>query len=284
MAYIELEPWEEKRKKETALPTVTTTERKYQEQKSTEDQRDFTPTAAAQTEEVVTAVTTEQSLPQVSNRKWYEQASNEYGKAYEELKQRSNRKWYEQASNEYGSAREKLKEASNRKWYEQAQNEFGYWSTYDIAGAKQEQEELRRQLRTLQENLSELYGTTVNAPEDSMAAAYEEWLMARDELERTRNRIPSLQREIDRADAFQKQLMYYGYLNAGDFEALSRQGAAVKNPTFEKVDGFGGIWGGNGKKEAAIDNIVTYSRDNWQKSQELRIRARKPQATLFTSI
>ena len=57
---------------------------------------------------------------------------------------------------------------------------------------------------------------------------------------------------------------YGQYLEADDFEEYASRGAAVKNPTFDEVDG--GLSIGSWKPFAEdVGNIVTYSRDNYGK-------------------
>lgn len=57
---------------------------------------------------------------------------------------------------------------------------------------------------------------------------------------------------------------YGQYLEADDFEEYASRGAAVKNPTFDEVDG--GLSIGPWKPFAEdVGNIVTYSRDNYGK-------------------
>lgn len=65
----------------------------------------------------------------------------------------------------------------------------------------------------------------------------------------------------DNTDFYDK---YGKYLEAEDFEEYAARGAAVKNPTFEEVDG--GLSIGSWKPFAEeVGNIVTYSRDNYGK-------------------
>lgn len=65
----------------------------------------------------------------------------------------------------------------------------------------------------------------------------------------------------DNTDFYDK---YGKYLEAEDFEEYAARGAAVKNPTFDEVDG--GLSIGSWKPFAEdVGNIVTYSRDNYGK-------------------
>ena len=65
----------------------------------------------------------------------------------------------------------------------------------------------------------------------------------------------------DNTDFYDK---YGKYLEAEDFEEYAARGAAVKNPTFDEVEG--GLSIGSWKPFAEeVGNIVTYSRDNYGK-------------------
>ncbi|PWL46830.1 MAG: hypothetical protein DBY45_01795 [Clostridiales bacterium] len=149
------------------------------------------------------------------------------------------------------------------------QSEFERLSTYDVNAGKSQLEVLQRQLennKKLQKEANNLvigYTRAGNAG-DNLKRAEEKYKSYLSESENINSQIRLLQRDIQQAGNIKKAKEYDAYRNEGDFSELSTKGAAIQNPSKEDADGKAYIFGWRpGAKQ--IGNIVTYSRDNYDK-------------------
>lgn len=88
-------------------------------------------------------------------------------------------------------------------------------------------------------------------------ASYDSQISALDD------QISGLQQELQRAEDIQTANRYTAYMDEPDFSQYSKQGASIENPALADVEKGVTIFGWNPFAEKP-NNIVTYSRDNWE--------------------
>ena len=142
-----------------------------------------------------------------------------------------------------------------------------YLANYDVAAGQSALEELQAALdaadkarrdANAQRSASLRRGGTANRQ-----AAQEAANKANAEYEEILAQVQAQQKDLNEAQQLQTGLRYQGYTDAEDYAKYAAQGAALENPSLSDVEKgvtiFGRHFGGE-----TPQNIVTYSRDNWE--------------------
>lgn len=142
-----------------------------------------------------------------------------------------------------------------------------YLANYDVAAGQSALEELQaaldaadkaRRNANAQRSASLRRGGTANRQ-----AAQEAANKANAEYEEILAQVQAQQKDLNEAQQLQTGLRYQGYTDAEDYAKYAAQGAALENPSLSDVEKgvtiFGRHFGGE-----TPQNIVTYSRDNWE--------------------
>lgn len=146
--------------------------------------------------------------------------------------------------------------------------EYERLSSYDVEGGKSNLEVLEAQRSELwtkkqaeQQKIS-AYSRAGNMP-SQLKEAREAFASYDSQISALDDQITGLQQELQQAEDIQTANRYTAYMDEPDFSQYSKQGASMENPALQDVEKGVTIFGWSPFSEKP-NNIVTYSRDNWE--------------------
>lgn len=150
----------------------------------------------------------------------------------------------------------KMDQAVEQKQLRDSAKEIARLLSYDVDAAEKEIEALRMNMTSAKmQNM----GTAGSGTHGTFQAGTQ-----RIDTTDTLNRIDELQRDVAKAKTAQAQARYSALPNASDFSSYAGKGAAIKNPSVQEAERGVSIAGWKPFAEK-VNNVVTYSRDNYGK-------------------
>lgn len=150
-------------------------------------------------------------------------------------------------------------------------NTYSRRASMDIGNSQKTLEAKRAELKKAEEELAAAQRSSMSMPsltggtsDSNGPAAWDRAQEAQKKIEALRREIGLAEVDISEAERIQRSQMYAKRLELPDIDVWAKRGAAIKNPTFEEVEGTWEVTGKD-KREGKIGNIVTYSRDNWER-------------------
>lgn len=168
--------------------------------------------------------------------------------------------------------------SANAGRYQEEQAEYDRISRMDLDQSRVQLERLeteRKQAEDAKDRASKILIGKRYMTEQRIEKYTSERDQAQKQYDTLNAQISALRKDIRQAENLKVGQTYAGYRDEGDFSKYSAQGAAIENPSVSEAEGLANILGWRPGAEN-VGNIVTYSRENYEKILEDELERNQP--------